>query len=308
MTLGRQLVESVKSEKGIDIYSQPWRYRPGYSDCSSYMQRKCKEFYKIDIGSYTTAIYANATRTVYTKPDGTLFTSFIVTESLSDLRAGRGMVDGDIVLWGWKTDHRAGYPMSHVGVYDAMGRGTWDQYGDLPPFTLGPDGRNHGRGPSFHSLSLWADKADRCRVIRFIPYDSPVFNPPTPTPVTQPTNQALPKIEEDGAFGRESIGLMQLLLGTPLDKKISAGYSQAVAALQKLLLARGRTGYDGKPLVVDGEGLGSNVNGRYPAVGRRHTVYALQQELGIKNPDGVLDAYKSQTILLFQKRMNTGKI
>lgn len=158
-TTGRALVERATADRGKDTYSQDLRDKPGYSDCSKYLQRIFLALAGIDIGSYTTAIASNSRgRTI--------------TTSLGDLAAGTGMQDGDVVLWGWRTDHRAGYPYSHVGLWDAAKRGTWDQYGDVPPHN----------GPNFHPASWGVGKADRCKVLRFLADEAPAAATASSTP------------------------------------------------------------------------------------------------------------------------------
>lgn len=185
MTVHDNIVARCRNDRGRDTYSQARRYRIGYSDCSSYAQRIYREIAGIDIGSYTTAIALN--------PAGR-----VVTESVLALAAGVDMQTADVVLWGWRTDHRPGYPYSHVGIYDAYNRGTWDQYGDIPPHN----------GPNFHTLEAWASRADRIRVLRFLP-DLPDILPatrPAPTPLVV-----------DGIFGPRTIAELQKLLGVTPD-------------------------------------------------------------------------------------------
>jgi len=146
MSLGAEIVASCAADKGRDTYSQARRQENGYSDCSWYVRRKFLEFTGIDVGTYTAEI-ANS------------LNGRTLTASASILRTGIGLQDADVVLWGWATDHRIGYPYSHVGIYDKANNGTWDQYGDLPPHN----------GPNFHGIDWGLSKADRILVRRFIP-------------------------------------------------------------------------------------------------------------------------------------------
>lgn len=191
MTLGDQIIASVAADRGIDTYSQPLRDQPGYSDCSSYVRRAMREVAGIDPGTYTTAISEDA--------DGRL-----VTTSFDEVRAGR-FQEGDVILWGWATDHRAGYPFSHVGfLTHTSGGGSWDQYGDIAPHN----------GPNFHPISWGLEKADRIKVLRFIPDE---VGAPLAAIVTKPTVPAVvaaPSVlTVDGELGPRTIARLQAFLG-----------------------------------------------------------------------------------------------
>lgn len=278
-TLGRRIVERCTADRGRDTYSQPLRDQPGYSDCSSYAARAYRETALIDIGSYTTAISTAITgRTITTNPD--------------TLRSGAGLQDGDIVLWGWTTDHRPGYPYSHVGIYDAIKRGTWDQYGDLAPHN----------GPAFHPVAQWLAKADRIMVRRYIA-DEPTT--PLATIIPTPTPAPAKQLVVDGALGRQTITRWQQIMGTVPDGVISAR-SMLTMAVQTHINAAGCRDQDGQALAVDGKGIGPNVGARYPATGTTRTITALQRYLAV-TVDGYLTADKSATIRALQTRLNEGR-
>lgn len=187
-TLGSQIIDRCTADRGTDTYSQPYRDQPGYSDCSSYLRRVLLSVAGVDPGTYTTAISED--------PDGRL-----VTTSPEDVRAGR-FQEGDVILWGWATDHRAGYPYSHVGFLTHAG-GSWDQYGDIAPHN----------GPTFHPMAWGLMKADRIRVLRFIPDE---VGAPLAVIVTKPMPAVVPAsgaLVVDGQLGPRTIARLQQYLG-----------------------------------------------------------------------------------------------
>lgn len=119
------------------------------------------------------------------------------------------------------------------------------------------------------------------------------------------------KLAEDGGLGPATIRRWQEEFGTVADGVISEGYSPFVAALQRFLNGKGARDWDGKKLVVDGVGIGSNIGARYPSTGRTRTVWALQHYVG-GFKDGVLDEYdfdggSSDAVRRVQVRLNRGK-
>lgn len=128
--------------------------------------------------------------------------------------------------------------------------------------------------------------------------EPPVVTPPTAPPPAHTSN----KLDVDGDLGPKTIARWQQVVGTPVDGVISTPHSALVARVQELLNARGQHGYNGKPLVVDGQGIASNSAHR---VGKFQTIYALQTYLGTP-ADGYEDAHDSAVIRALQERLNTG--
>lgn len=124
-----------------------------------------------------------------------------------------------------------------------------------------------------------------------------------PPPSSSPSKPAGLKI--DGVLGPESIKRWQAVMGTYVDGVISTPKSALVMAVQRKLnsSATGRD-WNGRKLIVDGEGIASNINGRYPSSGRTRTVYALQRYLA-SGADGALDN-PSAVIKKLQERLNAG--
>jgi hypothetical protein len=112
-------------------------------------------------------------------------------------------------------------------------------------------------------------------------------------------------VDVDGWLGYNTTRLWQKIMGTEQDGEISIP-SELVTAVQKSLNAKGIRDNDGKSLVVDGKGIQSNEDGRYPSgSGTTATLESLQRYLGT-SPDGYLSA-PSDAIRALQKRLNTGK-
>lgn len=111
-------------------------------------------------------------------------------------------------------------------------------------------------------------------------------------------------VEVDGWLGYNTTRLWQKIMGTEQDGEISKP-SELVKAVQKHLNAKGAKDSDGKTLVVDGKGIQSNEDGRYPESGTTSTIEALQAYL-----DTTVDGYfsaPSSAVKALQKRLNTGK-
>jgi hypothetical protein len=121
--------------------------------------------------------------------------------------------------------------------------------------------------------------------------------PPTPPPSTALT--------VDGKLGPKTISRWQTIMGTPVDGVLSRP-SLLVTAVQRRLNSRGMTDNEGQTLALDGLGIQTNVDGRYPSVGTTDTIEALQRYLGIYPRDGYLSA-TSSTVMALQRRLNTGK-
>lgn len=113
-------------------------------------------------------------------------------------------------------------------------------------------------------------------------------------------------LDVDGWLGSATISKWQTIMGTsPVDGYLSRP-SNLVTAVQKDLNSKGIRDNAGKSLVVDGKGIQSNEQGRYPdAPGTTATLEALQRYLGTST-DGYLSA-PSDCIRALQKRLNTGK-
>ena len=113
-------------------------------------------------------------------------------------------------------------------------------------------------------------------------------------------------LEIDGWLGYSTTKRWQEIMGTsPVDGVISRP-SNLVTAVQKHLNAAGAKDAAGKTLVVDGKGIQSNEDGRYPeGSGTTATIEALQRYLG-SEIDGYFSA-PSSAIKALQKRLNTGK-
>lgn len=112
-------------------------------------------------------------------------------------------------------------------------------------------------------------------------------------------------LDVDGWLGSSTTSAWQRIMGTsPVDGVISRP-SNLVTAVQKDLNSKGIRDNAGKSLVVDGKGIQSNEDGRYPESGTTATLEALQRYLGT-SPDGYLSA-PSDAIKALQKRLNTGK-
>jgi len=114
------------------------------------------------------------------------------------------------------------------------------------------------------------------------------------------------ELEVDGWLGSATVSRWQTIMGTsPVDGVISRP-SNLVTAVQNDLNKKGVKDNAGKALVVDGKGIQSNEDGRYPeSPGTTATLEALQRYLGT-SPDGYLSA-PSDAVRALQKRLNTGK-
>lgn len=125
---------------------------------------------------------------------------------------------------------------------------------------------------------------------------------PTPKPNLNPFGRAL--LVVDGSLGPRTITEWQLQMGTPADGKFSRP-STLIRAVQGLLNRRGAKDWQGKALVVDGLGIGSNMSARYPRLGRTRTIWALQSFLGTTR-DGSLSRRKSTAVMALQRALNNG--
>lgn len=133
-----------------------------------------------------------------------------------------------------------------------------------------------------------------------MPYPATVEPAPTPkpTPIPVPKPTPIPALVVDGFLGPATIKRWQKIMGTTVDGVISRP-SELVKAVQRHLNKHGAK------LTVDGLGIQSNNNGRYPESGYTNTIKALQKYLGVTQ-DGYFSS-PSNTIKALQKRLNTGK-
>jgi hypothetical protein len=156
-----------------------------------------------------------------------------------------------------------------------------------------PGNAAHARIPAINARAeeLWAAGYG-------VPGGTPGTSVPTPKP---PTSTSL---TVDGYLGPNTIRAWQRIMGTPVDGVISRP-SLLVSAVQRRLNAAGARDRNGRALVVDGLGIGSNQRGRYPSSGSYHTLEALQRYLGTP-VDGFLSS-PSSAVKALQRRLNTGK-
>ena len=264
MTIGRQIIERCAADRGDDTYSQPKRYADGYSDCSSYLQRIFNAIAGVDVGSYTTAIASDR--------DGR-----DITRDPNDLRTGNGLQDGDVVLFGWSSDHRPGYPFSHVETWDAQRKGTWGQYGDIPPHN----------GPNFHPAGWGLNRVDRILVRRFLPDEIGASGPAPSRPA--PDLNPLPgdpriRLVVDHDLGPKTVSRIEQWSGCPLSGRrtlSTAAWASVQAAINAL---------DPNPPLLEVDGQAGP-----------KTIAALQVLVGA-SLTGRLDA---QTVAAWQTYLNT---
>lgn len=116
----------------------------------------------------------------------------------------------------------------------------------------------------------------------------------TSSPAPNPTPSTNDGLVIDGNLGPKTVAKWQAVMGTPVDGKIDPGYSQLVAAVQRVLQSTVN-----HRLAVDGQGIYQN-NKPY------HTVAALQSYL--RSPvDGILSDPVSQCVMALQRRLNEGR-
>lgn len=127
-----------------------------------------------------------------------------------------------------------------------------------------------------------------------------------PKAPSQQANSAIPKalnrrprLSVDGQLGENTIREWQHINGTPEDGKFSDP-SMLTRAVQTFLRKKGVVGLNGKPLVIDGRGIDSNVD---HAVGPTNTIAALQRYYGTP-VDGKLDKGDSTLVVALQRAIN----
>ena len=138
----------------------------------------------------------------------------------------------------------------------------------------------NGNSTDFDDTSPWL-------LSRYVP------TKPVTKPVSKPSSTLL---VIDGDMGVKTITMLQRVLRTPVDGKISTP-SMMVSALQRFLNSH----LGGGDLVVDGKGL-IQKNGV-----RTHTNEALQRYLGTI-VDGTLSSPDSLAVRRLQQRLNTGRL
>lgn len=126
---------------------------------------------------------------------------------------------------------------------------------------------------------------------------APIVTPPPAAPA------GAKLLDIDGALGPRTITRWQQVLGTPADGVIDPTDSALTFEVQRRLNAAGARDWEGKSLVVDGEGIYSNLGRR---VGKFRTIWALQAYLGT-TPDGYFDANDSAAVRALQSRLNEGR-
>lgn len=122
----------------------------------------------------------------------------------------------------------------------------------------------------------------------------------------------LPLLDIDGDLGPRTIKA----LGTVLKARGHALTPSTVVttalvkAVQAELNKGGIKDREGKTLVVDGKGFGSNSNGRYPATGWTRTISACQIGHGVSsaNADGYFDKGESSEVKRIQRDVNSGGV
>ncbi len=129
-----------------------------------------------------------------------------------------------------------------------------------------------------------------------------IWGPVTDAKAFPPKPAPKPVLDVDGALGPATFAQWRKVLGTP---EKDPGNVELVKEVQRKLNHYGARDWDGKPLVVDGLGIGSNVGTRYPAAGRTRTLWSLQAYLGAE-PDGFLDKDDSFGARQLQRRLNRG--
>lgn len=107
------------------------------------------------------------------------------------------------------------------------------------------------------------------------------------------------KLKEDGHMGTKTKVALMTLAG----KK---SWVETVKWLQWKLNVEGYRDKDGRTLVIDGKGLGSNNSRRYPTRGWTRTITAMQRWLGTTR-DGYLSS-PSDAVKRLQRKINSGKL
>lgn len=117
-------------------------------------------------------------------------------------------------------------------------------------------------------------------------------------------------LKTDGSFGPASsvaLGTVMKLRGHNVVPSPTVR-PDLVRAIQVELRAAGKRDRDGRAIVVDGKGFGSNASGRYPSSGWTRTITALQIGHGVSraNADGYFSANKSSEVSRIQADINRG--
>lgn len=120
----------------------------------------------------------------------------------------------------------------------------------------------------------------------------------------------LPLLEVDGRLGPAStlaLGTVMRARGFAVVPRTTVG-ADLVRAIQQDLNRKGLRDRDGRRLVEDGKGFGSNATGRYPREGWTRTITAMERGRGDGkgDMDGFLDARNSRLIRQLQNDINLG--
>lgn len=117
----------------------------------------------------------------------------------------------------------------------------------------------------------------------------------------EPTGKV--RLSVDGMLGPITISALRQELG---EKPGTIITRSTIRALQRRLNAKRARDWSNRLLNVDGRGFGTNINRRYPRLGRTRTIWALQNHLDIR-PDGALSKNRSATIVAMQQALNSGR-
>lgn len=122
----------------------------------------------------------------------------------------------------------------------------------------------------------------------------------------------LPLLDVDGDLGAKTIFAWGTVMQARGFKVVPARTVRPdfVKAVQMDLNRKGVRDRDGRKLVVDGQGIGSNSMADYPRTGWTRTISALQRGHGVKasRADGVFDKGSSSEVKRIQRDINNGGV
>lgn len=209
------------------------------------------------------------------------------------LREGR---PGDVVFFDWEaTKRHSSWVGDHIGVLESVN-----------PF------RKEAITIEHNTSVAGTGNQGTTRKVRDAKYICALGRPAYPAAAAAPkipgTN--LPLLEVDGDMGGKTIFALGTVLKARGYKVIPARVvnKDLVIAIQTDLRKNGKKDADGKAIVVDGKGFGSNSSSRYPKVGWTRTISALQRGHGVKasRADGVFDKGESSEVKRIQRDINLG--